>query len=104
MKLPSSLEKVVLQPPVPACLPDPVPTGRRGLLLVSPATLSAAGKQRIGRKKPAEAVSAWGWGKARSEIPEAWIPVTAETRVEFTEFSPVLEVKRTDLRRSRGRP
>lgn len=30
-----------------------------------------------------------------SSIPEGWIPVTAEICVEFTESSPVLEVKRT---------
>lgn len=58
-------KKVVLQPPVLACLPDPVPTGRRGLLLASPATLSASGKQKVGRR-PAEAVGAWGWGNAWS--------------------------------------
>lgn len=43
-------------------------------------------------------------GKAWSWISETWIPVTAETCTEFTEFSPVLEVRRTDPRRNRGRP
>lgn len=65
-------------------------------------------RQAEDREKPAEAVSAWGWRKARSEIPEASaqtrVEVTAQTRVEFTDFSPVFEVKRTDFRRSRGRP
>lgn len=42
-----------------------------------------------------------GW--VLGENAPSWIPVTAETYVEFTEFSPALQVKRPDPGRSRGR-
>ena len=66
------------------------------------ATLSAF-RQAEGREKSLQRQQVLG-GKAPSWIPEARIPVTAETYTEFTEFSPVLQVKRTDSGRSQGRP
>lgn len=91
---PSSLEKVVLQPPVPACFPDLVPTGRRGRLPASqPRDLPEASR--------GQGEGLWrGWVLGENAL--SWIPVTAETYVEFTEFSPALQVKRPDPGRSRG--